>query len=668
MAHRIEAAPRRSGDVPMAQNGSDPACLIVVRVIGGFGLSVRGREIDLRNRKAQAIVGHLALSAPPVQSRERLADALWSESGGEQARQSLRQTLHDLRRALGADADAMLAVRRADVALTPGFCVDLLALMDAVETADAPPEALDWAGLSDAILPGLDDLDPVFCEWLTGRRAALLARLTAALERRMAEADGEAARPWAVALVGLDPAHEPACRRLMESDAARGDVRAALKRYAALWELLDEEYAAEPSPETQELAVRLKSLEARPATVERPALTLCMGDFRLDGVPDSHGYLVRGFRQDLIALLTSYREWVVIEPGPGGQAPNADGVYEIEGVAYPARDGVRLNVTLKETAARRFIWGQQDIDLTLAQWFETCRVTTRKLAAALNVRISGDRLARTGREDDRALPLYDQLLRARDLLNHWTPEDDRRAEAIFRELLRVDPGFAPAQIGLAKLINSAHIVFPGFRRPKPGESDAVRMAQGAVEADPLDAEAQLCLGWSLAMNGRCEEAVAALAAACDANPTDPRKLASAADCLANCGADALALEKAEMSLDLDLGASRLNWGYRVTALLWSGRLDEALAAARKSDSAIPLAGGYEAAILAMMDRPARAREAWRRYADWLAPRWRGPAKPDDHAYLGWFLSAPPIADPGRRAALQAALTPLIAAQRQDAKV
>jgi hypothetical protein len=123
-----------------------------------------------------------------------------------------------------------------------------------------------------------------------------------------------------------------------------------------------------------------------------------------------------------------------------------------------------------------------------------------------------------------------------------------------------------------------------------------------------------------------------------------------------------------MSLELDLGASRLNWGYRVTAFLWSGSLDEALEAARKSDHAIPLAGGYETAALQMMGRPDEAREAWARYAERLKERWRGPKGAGHAEYLAWFLSAPPIADPARRAALKAAVAPAALAQRQDAKV
>jgi DNA-binding SARP family transcriptional activator len=644
----------------MAQIVLSPTSAWRLRMIGGFALTVDDRPVDLRNRKAQAILIYIALSNPRAQSRERLADALWSESAAQQSRQSLRQTLHDLRQALGDAPDDLVIMRRVDIALSDHLEVDILQLIRTIEEGAPAVEGVDWSALSGALLPEFDEIDPVFHDWLAGRRAALLARLTAALERRMDGAQGEAALPWASALTALDPAHEPACRRMMEHDAEKGDVRAALKRYAALWNLLDEEYATEPSQETQALAVRLKSVETyRAPQAARPALTLCVGEFRLDGVPDSLGYLARGFRQDLVALLTSYREWVVIEPEPGSAAPNVDGVYEVEGVAYPSRDGIRINVTLKETAARRYIWGHQDIDLTLSAWFETCRSTTRRLAAALNVRVSGDRLSRARPGEDTAAPLYDRLLHARDLLNRWTPEDDRLAEAIFRDLLRAQPDFAPARIGVAKLMNSAHIVHPGVRRPRPGESDAVRMAQAAVEADPLDADAQLCLGWSLAMNGRHDEAVAALVAACEANPTDPRKLASASDCLANCGADALALEKARVSHELDLGASRLNWGYRVTSLLWSGAVEEALEAARRSDWAIPLAGGYETVALAMLRRPAEAQQAWRRYAAWLKRRWRGDPEAGETDYLAWFLAAPPIADPGRRALLGEALSPLV---------
>jgi len=633
-----------------------------LRVIGEFALSVDAAPVDLRNRKAQAIVAQLALCTPPVQSRERLADSLWSARGSEQARQSLRQTLHDLRRALGEAGGCLVEVRRNEVSLAPGMLrVDLLDLIGAVENCAPPPQGVDWSALRDAILPGLDDVDPVFGDWLVARRATLLERLTVALERRMAAAGSDSdAREWALILAALEPSHEPACRRLMESDAARGDVRAALRRYGALWDLLDADFAAEPSPETQALAVRLKSLEpvspvTTAATLVRPGITLSIGAFRLDGVPTDVGYLVRGFRQDLIASLTPYRDWVLIEPEPGSDAPRENGVYEVDGTAYPSRDGVRINVTLKESAARRFIWGQQEIDLSLGNWFETCRLTTRRIAAALDVRVSGDRLAHPAEEPGIAAPLYDRLLLARDLLTRWTTEDDRRAETIFRSILREAPNLARAQLGIAQLLNTKHIVNPGVARNAEASHEAWGLARQAVEADPLDAGSQLCLGWSCAMCGRYDEAVAALTTAAELNPTHPRTLSAAADALALCGAGDAALALVEASQTLDLGASRLHWAHRGSALYHTGHFAEAAAALERAGDATPISGGLRVAALVGMGDTAAASAAWARYSGWIAGRWHASGAATPEAIAGWFLDAQPMADPAARAALRRAL-------------
>ncbi|MGF1660635.1 MAG: BTAD domain-containing putative transcriptional regulator [Rubrimonas sp.] len=634
-------------------------------VIGAFGLTLDGAPVALRNRKAQALLALLALSGAASAPRERLAAALWSESDAEQARQSLRQTLSDLRRALGAEADALLSIERNDVALRPGALdIDLLGLLCAIETADAPPDGVDWPGLADAILPGLDDVDPVFADWLGQRRRALVDRVADALERRMAQArDDAAGRAWALALAAFDPAHEPAARRLMQVDAARGDLRGALRRYNELWALLDEEYGAEPSPETQALAVQLKTLEPPPppARITRPGLTLCVGEFRLDGAPPEYGYLARGFRQDLIASLTPYRDWVVIEPGPHAEAPQADGVYAIDGVAFPAADGLRLNVTLKETASRRFVWGQQDIALALQGWFDTCRLTTRRIAAALDVRVARDRMAARAGAPDVALPLYDRLLLARDLLSRFNPEEDRRAETLLRDVLRDDPGFVRARVGMAQLLNCRHIVFPGVARVTEADAEALTLARGAVEADPLDAEAQLTLGWSCAMCGRPEEATAALRAACELNPTHPRTLASAGDALVLCGAPDEGVAMADASLALDLGLVRHHWVHRASALLHSGRCAEALTALDRAQGCAPHLEGLRAVALGRLGETAQARARWAGFVAEIARAWKGPGRADPVAVGRWFRSLQPVCAPGPRAAFDAALDAVEAA-------
>src|SRR5882724_6405848 len=70
-----------------------------VSLVGRFGLRLNGRPIELRTRKAAAVLGYLALSDTKHESRERLVGLLWSRSDEEKARASLRQVVRELRSA-----------------------------------------------------------------------------------------------------------------------------------------------------------------------------------------------------------------------------------------------------------------------------------------------------------------------------------------------------------------------------------------------------------------------------------------------------------------------------------------------------------------------------------------------------------------------------------------
>ena len=73
---------------------------LLVSLVGRFGLRFNGRPIELRTRKAGAVLGYLALSEMKRESRERLVGLLWSRSDEEKARASLRQVVRELRSVL----------------------------------------------------------------------------------------------------------------------------------------------------------------------------------------------------------------------------------------------------------------------------------------------------------------------------------------------------------------------------------------------------------------------------------------------------------------------------------------------------------------------------------------------------------------------------------------
>src|ERR1044071_4013479 len=71
-----------------------------VSLVGRLGVRFNGRPVELRTRKAGAVLGYLALSEAKQESRERLVGLLWSRSDEEKARASLRQVVRELRQVL----------------------------------------------------------------------------------------------------------------------------------------------------------------------------------------------------------------------------------------------------------------------------------------------------------------------------------------------------------------------------------------------------------------------------------------------------------------------------------------------------------------------------------------------------------------------------------------
>ncbi|SON55918.1 putative PEP-CTERM system TPR-repeat lipoprotein [Hartmannibacter diazotrophicus] len=632
----------------MEGDGASNICRI--ELIGEPRLRFGDELATVKNRKALAILGLLAFSPSGMLSRERIIGLLWSERPPEQARGALRQTIYDLKQSLGPRLEDILVVGRSDLHLAAqNLVVDIQEIQAAIVSAERPPPGVAWHRLNETLFAGFEDLDPSFQLWLAVLRQSQGDRLLSQFERRLDHAaTDEERRAWAFALQEADPTNEFACRCLMDSDAGRGDLGSAIRRYGILWDLLDEEYGTEPSNETQALAVRIKS-----ATVETPAepvraaavsepIRIFVRPFDAYGIDPGLNYLTDGFRRDFLATLLPFRDWVIIEPSEPLDLAALHDAYVLEGAAYPDGDLLRLALTVKEASTGRYMWSDKST-LSLADWFQTCERLARRLAAALHVNLSADRLARLSAMPDVSLSIYDRWLRAQELLNFWTPEEEQRAEAIVRSILDEAPDFAQANTGLAQILNARHIVFPGRPKIDMANLEAVRHARRGAEKDPINAGAHLCLGWSLVMTGNHQDAIGALNAACELNPGNPRVLASAADALTLCGQATEALRLVDRSLELDVGATRLLWGYRVSVYLFAGEAEKAVQAAERSQNAIPLGGGYRAAALAALGRKSDAREAWKEYLDFIRGRWLGDKKkPDDAALAAWFLASPPM--------------------------
>src|SRR5438105_10608128 len=84
---------------------------LTLAVFGKTTVRLGEREIVLSNRKCRALLGYFALSEAAEETRERLIGLLWSETEEERARASLRQTLYEIRTALGAAGGRLAATK-----------------------------------------------------------------------------------------------------------------------------------------------------------------------------------------------------------------------------------------------------------------------------------------------------------------------------------------------------------------------------------------------------------------------------------------------------------------------------------------------------------------------------------------------------------------------------
>ena len=170
-----------------AETALDSAPRLALSLVGRLSIRFQDRPVELRTRKAAAVLGYLALSETKRESRERLVGLLWSRSGEEKARASLRQVIRELRTVLGeAGFDGLVAGR-----LSVGFdldrvTVDLESVLQLAESARVHALLLDTQRLDERLLEGMDDLDPSFRVWVLAKRQTIHERLMRATSSSVA--------------------------------------------------------------------------------------------------------------------------------------------------------------------------------------------------------------------------------------------------------------------------------------------------------------------------------------------------------------------------------------------------------------------------------------------------------------------------------------------------
>lgn len=654
--------------------------MLQLSLFGPVSLRCDGRELHVKSLKLRAILGYIALNEALVETRERLVGLLWSESGEAQARGVLRQVIRELRQILTDGGGTGLRITAQDIGFEQGAVeVDVWTVIRATEAAEVHPLLLERTHLVDDLLAGLEDLDPSFRIWVLAKRQALRDRLQRALEKGLARDHGDPQREidFAEAIINLDPTHEDACRRLMRAHASAGRTAQALRVYKTLWDLLDEEYGMEPSPATQQLVAEIKmgSFEGErhtpKARIEEPfaqpvgfaqlpptmpvstmvpvgpheiRLVLSLQVVDITQIDAAKSHLVLGFRQLLLASLVKFREWHVTDApfqAPAGPQQETDARYEIQMFASQAQQAVQLTLMLKELDSGFFIWSD-GFELSLDNWFDSQRRVIRRIAMALNVHLSADRLRRFSERPDISIGVYDRWLRNQTLVRTFDPQHWKRLAKEFTEIIAEAPQFVPAYCGLADIHTIEHIAHPGVFRTREREQKALELARKAVELDAADMHAHRTLAWANVMTQKFGQAELHIQVACELNPNDSWTAISGALLLAFCGEYKRASDLGQIALDLMLSPSRTHWAYQVDIQFLSGNYAAAIEAADQAQDVLWGVAAWRAATLAHLGRTAEAAAEGARFLSRARSNWFGTEPATDEAIVRWLLHLYPI--------------------------
>jgi DNA-binding SARP family transcriptional activator len=240
-----------------------------IYLLGGFKILDGGQIITAINQpRQQSLLAYLLLNTHSPGSRHLIAGLFWPDLSEAQARNNLRQILHQIRHAL-PDSDRFIEVSTNSVgwrADSP-FCLDVFEVnteMDRAVEARRKGDLLRERNALEQVLKLYQGslLPSCYDDWIIPERERLHQLCLEALERLTLILEGQheytAAIPIAQRLVQHDRLHENGYRLLMRLYSLTNDRASALRAYHTCADILKRELGVEPEPITREIYERLK--------------------------------------------------------------------------------------------------------------------------------------------------------------------------------------------------------------------------------------------------------------------------------------------------------------------------------------------------------------------------------------------------------------------------
>jgi serine/threonine-protein kinase len=422
--------------------------MIEFRLLGTLSLTTAdGREVVslLSQPRRLALLAYLAAAIPRgPHRRDTLLGLFWPELDQEHARAALRQSLHVLRSALGADAMVSRGDEEIGLNVDRIWC-DAAAFQRAIDGGELR-QALDlYRG---NLLEGFFISDaPEFERWLESERAKL-AGVAARTARAFAEScemrgDLTSAVHWARRAIELAPNDEGLLRQLIALLDRNGDRAGALQAYEEFAQRLAAEYEAEPAAETKALLVAVRARETAAPTTLATQLLAGPTSFAVAAPAPRRRRAVIAVVVPLAALLILVAgRWLWDRTASGRTGPTSTGrtrlaVLPLKNIGTDAQDAyVAEGITEELIATLSQISGLRVLARGAVQRYASPPAGSANIARELDV---GTVLQGTlGRQGER-LRIHFELVDPRTQENLWSHTYDERLQdalTVQREVAR----------------------------------------------------------------------------------------------------------------------------------------------------------------------------------------------------------------------------------------
>jgi TolB-like protein len=482
-----------------------------LQVLGGLDLTSTSNEPppDV-TRQTRHMLACLALAGPKGLTRAELCALFWPDRPSALARNSLRQALVAIKKALSGRVNAMSLHSDLEVVkLSTGTgTIDVHTFRHGLQgTRDGLIAAAN--AYRGELLAGVEVPDDVE-QFVASHRQSLndQAQVLAELLSKTDDADDEAldaAHALASRLLQSNPASEEAHRALMRIHLRRGRTNAALRQFAQCKEALRRELRTEPDVESRQLFDSIKSFDseesAQPAdstaTANGAGVYPSIAIMPFDNLGDaSDAYFADGVVEEITSTLSRIRDFVVIARQSTftfkgrfvdvRQVGRELGVaYVIEGTVRRGGDRLRISVQLVDAVSRAQLWSNR-YEGAATDIFEFQDQIAAQVAGALTPAIRHAEIEAARRRPPTSLKAYDQVMRAFPKLWGQNASAINEAIPILRDALRIDSryGRAHALLAWCHALNATYLWTSDPDCDVEAARRAVDATKGLIDDDP----------------------------------------------------------------------------------------------------------------------------------------------------------------------------------------